>query len=226
MQKVIDYTNWSTTIFEGFYESRLYNSESVFYLTDSEPEPPSGYCYDLVDFEGFKNEIGEEAVRLIWNNVPEEDGIILGMKFKGIDSPKYYNFTTDRIEVDVKVDYDKLKEYCLVKNREDFDKYLHENFTSRDGFWSFIHNNVEDFESELDLEPVEDDNVMVEFYLLNLDYFKENEDGNWSDYDEDIYEAAQESLWDHLALEKDWHFYSYTLSENENEIIVGDEIIF
>ena len=50
MQKVIDYTNWSTTIFEGFYESRLYNSDSVFYLTDSEPEPPIRL---LLRFGGF-----------------------------------------------------------------------------------------------------------------------------------------------------------------------------
>ena len=216
-EKVIQYQNWSTQIFEGFYESNLYNSDAVFYLAESEPQAPDGYYYDICDFEGFEEEVAEKAVDLLWDCIDVDDKIILNMKYTGLSSPKYYNYSTDRIEADVTVDYENLKDYCLTKNRESFDSYLHENFTSYDGFWSFVANNVNQFESELESESERYDQVMVEYYLLQ----QFDVDG----YRMDLWEYAQQYLWERLCLycEKDGKYYDYTINEDEETVTIGNE---
>lgn len=210
MQKVIEYMNWSTDIFEGFYESNLYNSDSLInhpYIYDL--NPPEGYEWDIYNFQDFMHEVGKEAVSLIWENVPDEDGIILEMKFVGIDSPRFYNFSTDRICANITVDYEKLKDYCLIQNRDKFDEHLRENFTSHSGFWSFVPNNVKDFEEDLN------DNVMVEYYLLNLPYMQERP-YDFSEYRYDLYEKTSEIMGNYICLYKDGKYYDYQLDENEN----------
>lgn len=216
-KKVIQYQNWSTQIFEGFYESNLYNSDSVYYLAESEPPAPEGYYYDICDWTGFQNEVASKAVDLLWDCVDSESKIILDMKFTGISSPKYYNYSTDRICADITVNYENLKEYCLNKYRNQFDSYLHENFTSCDGFWSFIANNVNQFESELESESERYDQIMVEYYML--------QQFDLEGYHMDLWEHAQQCLWERLCLycEKDGKYYDYTISEDETSVTVESE---
>ena len=64
IMKTLKYTNWSTEIFEGFYESHLYNSD----------------CPLLTDFDEFEGRVGgkEKAVKLldengVWEYFPELD---------------------------------------------------------------------------------------------------------------------------------------------------------
>lgn len=226
--KTIQYTNWSTQIFEGFYESILWDSDAIYNLVDFEPEPPNGYYYDLCDFDGYMKGVAEYAVHLIDSEFSaswyDENKIIYGVRFLGIISPQYYNFTTDKLEMEVDVDYERLKKFCLETNREEFDEYLNENFTSRDGFISFVDNNVHDFELNLETESDKYDQVMLEFYILSQDYFKEM-GHDWSDYKTDLYEPLREMQWERLCLysEKDGKYYDYTLSEDEKSVIVGNE---
>lgn len=227
--KTIQYTNWSTQLFDGFYDSMLWSSDSVFYLSEGEPEPPAGFYYDLRDFDGYMKEVAEHAVNLIdsefstsWYN---ENKIIYGVRFLGISSPQYYNFTTDKLEMEVDVDYERLKKFCLETNRKEFDEYLHENFTSCDGFISFVDNSVQEFESNLETESDKYDQVMLEFYILSQDYFKEG-NCDWSDYKSDLYEPLDEMQWERLCLcsEKDGKYYDYTLSDDGESVIIGKEI--
>lgn len=225
MRKVIQYQNWSTDIFDGFYESNLYNSDTVYYMAECEPTPPDGYEYDIYGWDDFETEVGKYAVNLLdsevmaWNR-----DVILNMKFTGISSPCYYNFSTDRIEAEVEVDYDKLCEFCLKTHRDEFNDHLAEYFTDRDGFWSFVANNVIGFEDKLVEEAEKYDQVMLEFYLLSLDYLKESPH-DFSEYKRDLYEYANERLWNRLCLEKDGKFYDFQEDENGN-CVVGDEIVF
>lgn len=222
MEKVVEYQNWSVQIFEGFYESLLWDSDAVYHLCECEPEPPAGYEYDMRDFGGYCDEITRRAVELIWDAIPEEDGIILDMKYTGLSSPSYYNFTTDKLCADITVDYDKLKNYCLVEKRKDFDEYLHETFTSYDGFISFVDNNVHDFEMNLEEESEKYDQVMIEFYLLNLDYMQER-NCDLSPYTYDLIDYVYPAQWNRLCLYKkdDGTYWDYTVSDDESEVIVG-----
>lgn len=220
------YQNWSTDVFEGFYESLLYNSDSVLNMVEGEPNPPEGFYYDIHDFKGFENEVGAEARRLIWNAIPDEHCIVYDMKFIGISSPRFYNYSTDRLELEVDVDIDNLKRWCLESNREKFNEYLRENFTSYDGFHSFVKNNVEEFESQMEDESEKTRcyNVMLEFYILGLDEMQSNSD--FSSYLYDLMSFASYALWDRLCLycESDHKYYDYSLDSTESKVIVGKEI--
>lgn len=222
MEKVVEYQNWSTQIFQGFYESLLWDSDAVYHLCECEPEPPAGYEYDMRDFSGYCEKIAKEAVELIWDAIPEEDGIILDMKYTGLWSPSYYNFSTDRICADVKVDYDKLCAYCLDEHLDEFGEYLKDNFTSCDGFISFVDNNAHDFKKNLEEESEKYDQVMIEFYLLNLDYMQERS-CDFSPYMYDLLEYVQPAQWDRLCLYKvdDGTYWDYTVSDDESEVIIG-----
>lgn len=154
--KTLKYINWSTEIFEGFYESNLYNSD----------------CPLLTDFEKFTHRVGKYATTEMYYSLPYRNfTLIRKMEFAGISSPKYYNFDTDRLMIEITYEDDALASYCFEHNRNEFDIYLRQNFTSYDGFLSFVANNVSDFKKQMDEEESSDwsdrcSQVMLEFYLL------------------------------------------------------------
>lgn len=92
------------------------------------------------------------------------------LSYTGMYHPRFYNFETDSIEFTFEYD-NSLKSY-LAKyaedNKEDFDWFLHDNFTSRDGFYSFTPNNYVEW-----LEGYNENNTQCVSALLT--YFLHNE---------------------------------------------------
>ena len=170
MKKI--YENFSCEIFPGFYESMLYNSDTLYNFEYD--YTPDGYYWDFTidGWTNFKQETCNKWVEAIDFNF-EENPIDLKIgKFSGLRSPREYNFTTDKISFEVDVDLRKLKSYCLTKNRKDFDDYLYKNWRDRDGFWSFVPSNIVDFADELKNDSSLID-IMIEYYLLknvNFEY--------------------------------------------------------
>ena len=113
----------------------------------------------------------------------KESGLnIKDLKITGeFNSPKFYNYSTDTIDFNITVsetfERDFLKK--LSENLEDFKKYLHDNFTSCDGFWSYTPNNWEDFKHEVLNKGEEYDQsvgagityLVGEESLSNLEYY-------------------------------------------------------
>jgi hypothetical protein len=185
--KKVNYTNWSTAIFQGFYESNLYNSDSEYYAREY-----LGEDYELQDFKGFCNKVATKAGDLLHEQVVWDDSLIQRIDFVELDSPEFYNYRTDRLVLSVDVDMDGLEEYCFEEHAEKFAKHLEDNFTSYDGFHSFISNTLGGFKEQY----VEEDktgrclHVMIEFYILqNIDL---------DSYQMNLVEYAQEELYNHL----------------------------
>lgn len=65
----------------------------------------------------------------------------LDLEFVGIDSPKYYNFTTDRIIA--KIDDEDIESLMVFVDYVEFYEYANPRLTSRDGFISF-YNGLDD----------------------------------------------------------------------------------
>lgn len=81
------------------------------------------------------------------------------LTYNGTYHPDFYNFETDIITFTLSFsdDIKSWLENYAANNRDDFDKYLHKNFTSRDGFYSFTPNNYDDWYNGF----VDDDSICV-----------------------------------------------------------------
>lgn len=201
------YNNWSCKIFEGFYESNLYNSDSLYWITKNDID--EGYLkenqyYEIDNWEQFTKEIASYAVDELLNILPDRD-IIQDMELKDIYSPKYYNYETDSLIIDIKLNLRKLKQYCFRTKRDSFNKYLKEHFTSCDGFISYISNNISDFIADYNQQPNDRElNVMIEYYLLTQIYASDSDfNGFDTDYHYHLYEDTQESIYNHLEIQED-----------------------
>lgn len=179
---IVEYVNQSCEIFAGFYESVFNNYDDIATIAEYKADD-SDTEYDIVKWNDYQNSIAENCTEWLFNHLPNHD-IIKSMKYKQLNSPMYYNFTTDKLEIDCDIDLDRLKTYCLQANRDKFDKYLHDNWSSYDGFISFVKNNVQEFENQPDII------IMIEFYLLN--------EINLDEYNEFCYSLAQETIFEFL----------------------------
>lgn len=181
----IEYQNWSREIFQGFYESNLYNSDTEFYFNDGEDTER-----EIKDWQGFTTAVAQDCTACLWQYLNQEQKIIKSIEYKGLYSPEYYNFETDKLNLIVDCDIEALKKYCFEDNKAKFDSYLHDNFTSYDGFISFVPNNIKEFISKYEDDTERLQNVMIEFYLLqNLDV---------SEYNEYCIESAQDRLYEYM----------------------------
>lgn len=212
------YNNWSYKIFEGFYESNLFNSDTLYHIEQTDKEEnylKDNQYYEIDNWEVFKKEIAKSAVNELLNILPDNE-IIQSMKLKDVYSPKYYNYETESLLIDIKLNLTKLKKYCFNTYKEDFDHYLKENFTSYDGFISYISNNLNDFKIEYYNPHNEREiNVMIEFYLLSQIYGStSNNDfiGFETSYHSRLYEDAQELIYEHLEIQEN------EIQELENEL--------
>lgn len=192
------YVNWSTAIFPGFYESELYNSDTLYNITENDcDELKEGEYYDFQEPDGYKNfekSVCEQAVDALFYSLDDAPEIT-GIRFIALHSPKYYNFETDKIEMEIDCDWKHIVEYARDKMRQDFDQYLRDNFTSRDGFWSFVPNNAIEFFNDLDDDFEKLSQVLLEYFILNhLDREL---------YQDRLYEIATNTIWQYIEVYKD-----------------------
>lgn len=181
------YINWSNELFAGFYESYLYNSDMISNLTYGEEVE-----YDFVQdgYAQYERDVAERCVQEMWNHLTQEQDIIRDMQFVAVHSPAYYNFTTDKVEIDVTCDWMALQKYAEKTHREEFNEYLQNNFTSYDGFISFVPNTADAFFNELEEDFDRLSQVLIEFYILrNLDI---------PAYQDACAEMAYETLWQYI----------------------------
>ena len=175
-------------IFCGLYESVLYNSDTDYYLAEAlaDEDTPSKVEVDY-DFNEFTKVAGEACVDSLNDELYSHD-VIANMDYAGMSSPRYYNYDTDRVLIDIDYNFIKLVKYCKHTNRDKFNQYLKDNYTSYSGYISFVENSAgkfflkDWFNSHKNMAI----QVMIEFYLTNeidLDAHLQN-----------MYEACQEWL--------------------------------
>lgn len=204
---VFQYENFSTRVFRGLYESIIFNSDTFFNIAYNE-NIPDGYSLSFLPdgYKQFKEEVARSFVENLDKECFSSDKIDLEfIKPIEIVSPSQYNFITDRVVIEVSFDLEKLKNYCFVTKEKEFDEYLHKHWSSRDGFWSHVPNNISTFKK--DAEDYID--IMFEFFLLqeidldNVNCCTAEDAYEWLYCNHCLERESDGSLWDYSLGEKD-----------------------
>ena len=168
--------------FPGFYESFLYNSDMVWYEFNDKGNLAQYRDYfgdntltedDLdIDFDQYTDDVSKSFVRMFYccDECPD---FIEDMKFNELVSPKYYNYSTDRLYVDIKLTDDwKKKVFAFMdENEEWLSKRIASDWTSYDGFCSFMSNELCQWREEF--EKPEPDERYIE-YIIRYMMYKQN----------------------------------------------------
>lgn len=127
----------------------------LFYTTDtygtfnSELLDEAWYEESEFDSEGFMKDLAELHAEVINDALPA--GGIKSVRVVGTSSPQFYNYSTDQVELEIDVDLFQLYRYLqMYNNAAEFEKFIKEHFTSRDGFWSYTPNTLKDFYETMD----------------------------------------------------------------------------
>ena len=171
--------------FCGFYESPLYNCDTLYWeTTENEMEywrdrfdDETLTADDLdIDFPRFTEECAKAYMDAFFNNA-DCPGFIKSMEFSKIVSPSYYNFETDRLFVNVEFEEDwrdKVKTF-MDENKEWLTERIKKDWSSRDGFFSFMDNTYEGWFDELQMDDADERyiGVMIGYimYCANEDIY-------------------------------------------------------
>ena len=165
--------------FCGFYESPLYNSDTLYWETTEDEmeywrerfDDETLTADDLdIDFPRFKEECAKEYMDVFFNNADCPD-FIKSMEFSEIVSPRYYNFETDKLYVNVEFEEDwrdKVKTF-MDENKEWLTERIKEEWSSRDGFCSFMDNTYDGWYEELQKDDADERYIGVMIgYIMEL----------------------------------------------------------
>lgn len=195
--------------FEGFYESSYYHSGMEYdynNLMDDELMP-KGKHYELTRFKQYQRDLCKEWIDLVKYQLETATGNVIkriGVRKFRLDSPKEYNFETDKLVVKIEFNKRALEEWCLKSKPDKFNEYLKENYSSYDGFTSFTPNSIGEFKQKYfkeyktfkEREYNNLFNIMLEFYLnCQIDFEL--------DVNEQIRYWQDENLGDYMRLVKD-----------------------
>jgi hypothetical protein len=149
-----DYLEYIAPFFHGFYESMYMdnlNYDVALYMFDdvrNVPEEIADYCENNAYYrEDTYSKVGsvyltviDDAMKPIIKNWGES-------KFVEVVSPREYNFTTDRVVGKVKYteELDNEIRAYLEANKEQFTKWIKDNHSSYDGFYSFYSNDANEW---------------------------------------------------------------------------------
>ena len=146
----------STIPFDGFYESFI--SDDIDYQIGQQIEWDID-TFDLNESEQlilvdnyltvnrsyFYNQIAEDYTNFYIDALNERlKGFTLKATYKCFTSPREYNFSTDRIFIEIEENHaiDFIK-YIIKNYKKELEKKIQDRFTSRDGFISFYKNSLD-----------------------------------------------------------------------------------
>ena len=154
--------NIELPFFPGFYESDLENSDTAYWAIKEELDYLQRDCrqehpeYQILteDDLDFNHSDYESEVRAGWvdgfrDNAPE---FVLSVEGVEMVSPKYYNFSTDKLYADVELadNWEEVVRSFMAENADWLRERIEDDWTSYDGFMSFMSNNFDDLTHDED----------------------------------------------------------------------------
>ena len=171
--------------FPGFYNSELdWMIDNEIEMYQSENELEYDEICDILDYPKAR-----EAIAKAWlNRFNIETGF--NLEFVAVNSPREYNFTTGRLVAKVSLDDLQRARKIAEENDAEFQQYLHDNFTSFDGFYSHYSNDMNAWK-ELNSDTLDCNEVMTYLAIACLVETSERDLLNSIHGHSSVYEAAQ-----------------------------------
>ena len=144
-------TNFILPLFTGFYDSIFCQYESWYeseldYLTSEQgmtDETATDYL-DKCDTSKCNADMSETIAHKFEEIFNDTFKTKIEIEFTNLESPQYYNFSTDKILASITFNYGEILE-LILDNKQAFEKFLKDNFTSYDGFFSSYSNDFNDW---------------------------------------------------------------------------------
>ena len=149
-------TNIIPVINVGTYDTNLsaYNRFGTIYTDDGEEERPEKE-WDDFDNSKYMAVLGEEAAKLvnpIFRGFEEQYGVTVTAPGT-ITSPKYYNFETDELDLDIETADDFVDKALVAIQRFKSDEkvidFIKNNWISYDGFYSYMPSDIDGLEEKI-----------------------------------------------------------------------------
>ena len=153
------------------------------------------YYFQYFNNKKYMEVWNERVYNYIENTLLQKVFNVLDTKFNTISlghwSPKEYNFNVDSCDFELELDWDSFVENVIKyidKNKEEFDKYLHDNYTSYDGFNSFTSNNFDSWLNDFNNKRIQEIAAVISF-IIDKEYTKQQieEDASISVFDDLFY---------------------------------------
>jgi hypothetical protein len=128
--------------------------------------------YETINYTKYLDNLGFEYCRNLADYLPDEIEISRNITYVDHDSPKEYNFTTDRLFAEISHQLLVDLQLYASSHLNEFKSYLEERYTSYSGFTSHYSADVEDRlceDEELDLNLVGDLLCFSISHQYNLD---------------------------------------------------------
>lgn len=143
--------------FPGYYESCLYDSDSDYYgaLEELDNFKDMTGREDLtiddikLDLKGYMEDTSRVFTDEFFMHSPS--GLIESVEYVRTNSPQYYNYSTDDVvaEIELAPNWKQMVKNWVSDNFLWFEERLKDDWSSRDGFISFIENELQEFLYEL-----------------------------------------------------------------------------
>ena len=184
--------NIDLPFFPGLYESYLYSSDDAYFAIKDEldyyhwdycsewgpGEPEEKQFYEQLteddldfNFTDYSKDIVDAFVDVWKSHAPE---IVLSIGEYHMWSPRMYNFDTDHIYADIELrdDWKDVMRGFMTENTDWLRDRIKKDWTSYDGFMSFMSNVLEEWDSYLFEE--EDERYIAT--MLGYMMYRENEE--------------------------------------------------
>ena len=158
--------NIELPFFPGFYESDLENSDTSYWAIKEELEyyqndyaynnPDEQAIYEQLteddlefDYQGYEEEVRNGWVDSFRERMPE---MVLSLENVEMTSPRYYNFETDRLwaDIELKDGWEDDVRAFMTENADWLRERIKDDWTSYDGFDSYMSNNFDDLSHDED----------------------------------------------------------------------------
>lgn len=180
--------------FSGFYETHHNDKiddavESGFnynHDTDEDQELPEAFWDANINWDRIRQDYCREYVAAF------AEWFGLDLEFVVMQSPREYNFTTDRIFVNIAEDQmNKIKDKVLAS--EEGRKFVSDKFTSGPGFSSFYSNDLtdEEWQGDLDYNQL---GAILEYHVM-----QEIDEDNWYSFEYELVGDLELYGWESVA---------------------------